>query len=84
MDDDRFYQFQVRLLKDKVTGQIVAEVPALDICDHGPDSHKALSRLKEMVDFHLECLAAEGKPVPPEKSHGEGFYLKVRRPTGVP
>ena len=83
MDADRFYQFRVRLLKDKATGQIVAEVPTLDISDYGTDSQKALRRLKEMVAFHLECLASEGKPVPLEKKNGEGFYLKVRCPTGV-
>jgi predicted RNase H-like HicB family nuclease len=83
-DVDRFYQFRVRLLKDKATGQIVAEVPALDISDYGLDSQKALRRLKEMVTFHLECLVAEGKPVPSEKKDGEGFYLKVRYPTSVP
>ena len=83
MDADRFYQFRVRLIKDKATGQIVAEVPALDIADYGPDSQKAFRRLKEMVAFHLECLVAEGKPVPQEKKDGEGLYLKVRRPTGV-
>jgi predicted RNase H-like HicB family nuclease len=83
-DLDRFYQFRVRLLKDKATDQIVVEVPALDICDYGPDSQKALRRLKEMVAFHLECLMAEGKPIPQEKKATEGLYLRVRRPVSAP
>jgi hypothetical protein len=43
-----FYEFQVRLTKDKDTGQVVAEVPALDIADYGMDSQQALQRLKWM------------------------------------
>jgi predicted RNase H-like HicB family nuclease len=84
MGPDEFYQFRVRLVKDKATGQIVAEVPALDISDYGPDSPEALRRLKQMAAFHLECLVAEGKPIPHEKWAGEGLYLRVRCPASAP
>jgi predicted RNase H-like HicB family nuclease len=78
MEASRFYEFQVRLTKDKDTGQGVAEVPALDIADYGADSQQALQRLKKMVVFHLESLMDEGKPIPPEKRVGEGLYLRVK------
>ena len=84
MDTESFYEFWVHLLKDEETGQIVAEVPTLDIADYGPDSQEALQGLKEMVVFHLECLLAEGKPIPEENVAEEGIYLKVRRPVGAP
>ena len=75
-----YYEFRVRLLKDKETGQVVAEIPTLDIADYGPDSQKALKRLKVMVTFHVECLLAEAKPIPQEKRAGEGLYLRIRHP----
>ena len=78
------YEYRVRLYKDKETGQIIAEIPALDIADYGPDSQKAFQRLKGMAAFHLESLLAEGKRIPKEKRTGEGLYLKVRSPAGAP
>ena len=76
-----YYEVRVRLLKDKETGQVVAEIPTLDIADYGPDSQKALKRLKVMVTFHVECLLA--KPIPQEKRAGEGLYLRIRHPARV-
>lgn len=75
-----FYEFQIRVIKDKDTGQVVAEVPTLDIADYGADSQEALKRLRKMVTFHLESLIDEGKPVPQEKRVGEGLYLRVVTP----
>ena len=75
-----YYEFRVRLLKDRETGQVVAEIPTLDIADYGPDGQKALKRLKDMVTFHVECLLAEAKPIPQEKRVGEGLYLRIRHP----
>ena len=84
MDRALFYEYLVRLIRDKETNQVVAEVPALRIADYGIDSQKALQRLKRMVAFHLGCLVAEGKPVPKEPSTGEGLYIRVKRPAGAP
>ena len=78
MDTSGFYEFQVRVTKDKDTGQVVAEVSTPDIADYGADSQQALRRLRKMVAFHLESLIDEGKPVPSEKRAGEGLYLRVR------
>lgn len=78
MDSDGIHEFSVRLLKDGETGQVVAEVPTLDLADYGADSQQAFDRLQKMVAFHLECLEAEGKPIPQEKSTGEGLYLRVK------
>ena len=75
-----YCEYRVNLLKDRETGQIVAEIPALDISDYGLDSRNALESLKQMVIFHLESLLAEGKPIPEERGTLQGLYLKVRRP----
>jgi len=80
MEADRFYQFQVKLIRDKETGQVVAKIPALGIADYGTDSQTAIQRLKRMAIFHLESLEVEGKPVPREKNSGEGLYLRIKVP----
>ena len=77
------YQFQVILNRDPETGQTVAHLPALDITDHGVDTEEALDRLKDMLVFHLDCLASEGKPIPHDDGEQEGFYLRVRLPVGA-
>ncbi len=63
-------EYKVTLTRDKGTGQVVAELPTLEISDYSLDSREALGRLKRMVEFHLECLVAEGKPIPEEKKAG--------------
>ena len=83
VDKTEFHQFQVIVQRDHKTGQVVAEVPALDIADFGIDSQEALDRLREMLTFHLECLVSEGKPVPLEEPQAEGLYLRVRLPVGA-
>ena len=82
MDTRTYREFNVKLAKDKETGQVLAKVPALDIADYGLDSQLALGRLKRMVEFHLECLLAEGKPIPEESTGGQGLFLRVRHPVG--
>ena len=62
-----FLQYHVSVSRDSETGQVVAEIPALQIADYGKDLPEALSRLEEMLRFHLECLQAEGKPIPKER-----------------
>ena len=78
-----YHEFWVRLLKDEETGEVVAEIPTLDIADYGPDSQNTLRRLKSMVTFHVESLLSEAKPIPQEKRVGEGLYLRVRHPASV-
>lgn len=78
MEADRIYQYQVKLIRDRETGQVVAKIPALDIADYGADSQAAIQRLRKMAAFHLECLEQEGEPIPEDKHTGEGLYLRVR------
>ena len=80
MANQTFCQYRVRLIRDMETGQVVAEVPTLGIADYGLDSQQALARLQWMVVFHLECLLAEGEPIPREKRSGKGLYLHVPYP----
>ena len=83
VETSEFRQFQVTVQRDSETGQVVAEVPGLDIADYGIDSQEALDRLREMLTFHLESLVTEGKPVPLEGPQTEGLYLRVRLPVGA-
>lgn len=79
-----FCQFLVVLSMDKETGQVVAEVPSLGIADYGTDSPEAVARLQQMVIFHLESLALEGKSIPIESDPQEGIYLRVKLPADAP
>lgn len=53
--------------RDAETGQVVAEIPALQIADYGKDLPESLNHLEEMFCFHLECLQVEGKPISEER-----------------
>ena len=72
-----FAEYRITVWRDGETGQVVAEVPALEIGDYGLDSEEALARLQQMAAFHLECLAAEGRQIPVEAANGEGLYMRV-------
>jgi predicted RNase H-like HicB family nuclease len=76
----KFLDYHVFVSRDTETGHVVAEIPALQITDYGIDLPEALSRLEEMLRFHLECLQAEGKPIPEERCIEEGFYLRMKLP----
>ena len=53
--------YQVQVECDAETGQVAVSIPALGIGDYGRDAEQALQSLHEMVAFHLESLALEGK-----------------------
>ena len=69
---------------DEETGQVVAEVPSLGIADYATDSREAMDGLQQMVTFHLESLALEGKSIPIESDPQEGLYLRVKLPADAP
>lgn len=73
-------QYRVLVTKDSETGNVVAEIPALQIADFGVDVPEALDRLQSMLAFHLDCLREEGKPIPSENEEQEGLYLRVKIP----
>ena len=76
----KFLQYHVSVSRDAETSQVVAEIPTLQIADYGNDLPESLNHLEEMLRFHLECLQAEGKPIPEERFSEEGFYLRVKLP----
>lgn len=76
----RFLDYRVAVYRDRKTGQVVAEIPALGIADYGKDLPEALDQLEEMLRFHLDCLGKEGKSIPKERKTKEGFYLRVKLP----
>ena len=67
MSASSMLQYRVVVTKDPETGSVVAEVPALGIADQGADVQAALTNIKAMVAFHVECLQEEGEPIPGEK-----------------
>lgn len=76
----KLLEFRVLLNRDTETGQVVVEIPTLGIADYGRDLPEGLTRMEEMLRFHLECLQEEGKPIPEERHGEEGFYLRVKPP----
>lgn len=62
-----FLQYHVSVSRDAETGQVVAEIPTLQIADYGKDLPESLNHLEEMLRFHLECLQVEGNPIPEER-----------------
>lgn len=62
-----FLQYHVSVSRDAETGQVIAEIPTLQIADYGKDLPESLNHLEEMLRFHLECLQVEGKPIPEER-----------------
>ena len=75
-----FAEYLVSVSRDEETGQVVAEIPTLQIADYGLDSEEALARLRDMTVFHLEALAEEGIAVPVEGPDAEGLFIQVRLP----
>ena len=75
-----FADYRVCLSWDSETKLVVADIPALGIADDGPDAPTALDSVREMAEFHLECLAEEGSEVPMETDVGEGVFIRVRFP----
>ncbi len=73
-------EYRVVLVRDTAKNRVVAEIPTLSIADFGADTPEALSRLRDMLAFHLECLQGEGKPIPEESASEEGLYLRVKVP----
>ena len=76
----RFLDYHVSVSRDRKTGQVVAEIPALGIADYGEGLPAALDHLEKMLRFHLDCLRKEGKSIPKERQTKEGFYLRVKLP----
>jgi predicted RNase H-like HicB family nuclease len=72
--------YHVVVRKDPETGNVVAEIPALQLADHGADVPEALDRLQAMLTFHLDCLREEGKPFPSDPEDQEGLFLRVNLP----
>lgn len=72
--------YHVVFTRDPETGNVIAEIPALQLADFGTDVPEALERLQALVSFHLDCLVQEGKGIPTEEREEAGFYLRVTPP----
>jgi len=54
-----------------------AHCPALGIADDGDTVEEALANIKKTIEFHLECLAEEGKEIPSPTST-QSFLTNVQ------
>ena len=83
MQTQDLYQYRVVLSFDDESGDAIAEIPSLNLADHGSDVPEALKNIQDMLSFHLECLALEGEEIPREESGEEGLYVQVRVPVAA-
>lgn len=61
------HRYTVLLIPEPEEGGFSVSVPALPGCfTQGNTRQEALANAREAIAFHLECLAAEGAPIPEE------------------
>jgi antitoxin HicB len=60
-------RYSVLLTPDAEDGGFTVRVPALPgLHTQGDTYDEALANARDAITFHLECLAAEGEPIPEE------------------
>ncbi len=60
-------RFTIEFYRDDEEGGYTVVVPALPGClTQGKDFAECLDRAKEAIEGYLDCLRAEGKPIPVE------------------
>ncbi len=58
-------RYTVLLIPEAEEGGFSVRVPALPGCfTQGDTTEEALANAREAIAFHLECLTAEGEPLP--------------------
>jgi len=66
--EKRVANYKVFITKDQETGSqktlFVALVPKLGTADDGQTIEEALTNIKSLIKFHLECLIDENQPIP--------------------
>jgi predicted RNase H-like HicB family nuclease len=62
------HRFTVELYPDRIGGGYTVVVPALPGCvTQGKDVAQSLERAREAIAGYLDCLRADGKPIPVEE-----------------
>ena len=66
MQTQDLYRYRVVLSYDAESGDAIVVIPSLNLADQGKDSQEALKNIRDMLLFHLECLALDGEVLPEE------------------
>jgi len=74
--------YRVTLKTERENRQICASLPTLNnISDFGSTVEEALNNLRELAQFALECMQADGEEIPPsDRSLNGRLYLSLRVP----
>lgn len=58
--------------------------PTLSLADWGDTIEEAAENMKKMIEFHLECLVAEGEEIP-EETNKRSFFsnIQVLKPQSI-
>jgi predicted RNase H-like HicB family nuclease len=75
-----YVQYRVIYKFDKETGEVCAEIPALNyISDSGRNFKEAERNIKKAVSIFLEHLTSRSMPIPPETGR-TGTFIRVPFP----
>jgi predicted RNase H-like HicB family nuclease len=74
------FTYTVVYERDPESGEICASVPALDLATHGPTLADARAMMREALELHLEGMADENMPIPPDVIQVEQIAVEVPTP----
>jgi antitoxin HicB len=71
-------EYTVFLQPDPEDGGYTVIVPALPgVVTQGDTLEEAISMAKEAIELHIECLAADGEPIPEETVRPQAISIRV-------
>lgn len=78
--DNKILNYRIIIEPDEETGTgkkgFTAFCPTLGVADDGKTVEEAVTNLKKLVLFHLECLRDEGKDIP-SADHPESLTMTL-------
>ena len=70
-------EYKVQYSFDKETGQVCAEIPALNhLSDYGKDFKDAEKNITKAVGLYLDHLRAKSQKLPPERAR-KGTFIRL-------
>lgn len=63
--ETKILNYKIVIEKEKKT--YVSYCPALSLSDYGKTIDEAITRMKNLIKFHVESLSQSGYPIPVEK-----------------
>ena len=72
------YRYTILLHPDQEVGGYTVTVPALPgIVTEGDTIEEAIAMARDAIKLHIECLIADGEPVPEEPEHPQALVITV-------